>query len=296
MAQLQRHKVTEQFSKDEFVKLLSIAAYSKQFPFAGNALYAFDHYLIVYISAGSGTLVIDFKEYPVAPNTLFLIAPKQIHQARLSNGSRGHCLFFEEHFFCSGSTKGATPLSPPFFRKGSVASFLLDDRASETVASLFERIGSELIKKLPAHWEVVRNHIALVVASAEATIQKRASVAVAAGRPLVILNNFIQLVEHHYLVQKGLTFYAAKLGISAKHLTETVRQAIGNTPVELIRQRTLLEARRRLLAGQEEVKVIAYDLGFESTSWFIKLFKAATGLTPSAYREKGTGALLNSVF
>ncbi|MNX81047.1 HTH-type transcriptional regulator ChbR [compost metagenome] len=57
------------------------------------------------------------------------------------------------------------------------------------------------------------------------------------------------------------------------------------TPSELINEHLLLESKRQLLATSNQVNQIAYNLGYEDVSYFIRFFKKHIGLSPEAFRH-----------
>jgi AraC family transcriptional activator of pobA len=65
----------------------------------------------------------------------------------------------------------------------------------------------------------------------------------------------------------------------------TVTKAITEKTVsELINDQIILESKRYLLATGDQIKEIAFHLGFEDISYFIRFFKKQTGYTPEAFR------------
>ena len=55
---------------------------------------------------------------------------------------------------------------------------------------------------------------------------------------------------------------------------------------EVISDCVVLEAKRHLLATATQVSQIAWDLGYEDVSYFIRFFKRHTAFTPEAFRNK----------
>ena len=53
-----------------------------------------------------------------------------------------------------------------------------------------------------------------------------------------------------------------------------------------IRQVRLQKSAAELLHPEKSVSQIAYATGFSTTSYFISQFRAATGMTPLAYRQE----------
>ena len=47
----------------------------------------------------------------------------------------------------------------------------------------------------------------------------------------------------------------------------------------------MLEAKRQVRYSNLMIKEIAYNLGYEDPSYFVKLFKRQTGMLPSDFRE-----------
>lgn len=79
--------------------------------------------------------------------------------------------------------------------------------------------------------------------------------------------------------------YANLLNVSAKTLTNCVYESSHSTPLSLINERIVLEAKRQLLHSSLKVKEIAFRLGFEDPSYFVKFFKRHVGCLPAEFRE-----------
>lgn len=77
---------------------------------------------------------------------------------------------------------------------------------------------------------------------------------------------------------------AEKFGIGATQLTRKIKAMTGNTPVEIIREFRLNEARKRLLTTKDTVAEIAYSTGFSSPQYFARCFRDAYNMTPSELR------------
>lgn len=85
----------------------------------------------------------------------------------------------------------------------------------------------------------------------------------------------------------GLVDLARDLGVSPAYLTDAFRRAEG---VPLVRYQLQARIRRALveLPHTDDLARLALDLGFSSHSHFTAAFRAATGVTPSAYRKTST--------
>ena len=75
------------------------------------------------------------------------------------------------------------------------------------------------------------------------------------------------------------------MSLSAYQLNNITKTTLGKTASDVINDHIILEAKRYLLATSEQVNQIAYHLGYEDTSYFIRFFKKHTGKTPDAFRS-----------
>jgi AraC-like DNA-binding protein len=99
---------------------------------------------------------------------------------------------------------------------------------------------------------------------------------------------FKHLLETGYKNQKQVNYYAKEISITEKRLNLATSKILGKTPKEIISDRIILEAKRILAHTTQSVKEIAFHLGFEEPTNFIKYFKKYSSTTPIEFREKHT--------
>jgi AraC-like DNA-binding protein len=78
---------------------------------------------------------------------------------------------------------------------------------------------------------------------------------------------------------------AAQLNLSPRYLSDMLKQETGKTAIELIHIYLINEAKNRLRDEDQRVSEIAYALGFEDLSYFSRLFKKETGVTPNQFKK-----------
>tara|TARA_R110002126_G_scaffold17059_24_gene67286 strand:+ start:1136 stop:2083 length:948 start_codon:yes stop_codon:yes gene_type:complete len=101
-----------------------------------------------------------------------------------------------------------------------------------------------------------------------------------------LFERFRTLVEECFRDQLTITDYAERLATSERTLRRATQARSGRTPLEILKQRTLLEAQRDLLYTARSVAEVAYGLGFEDQAYFSRFFATGTGLTPTQFRKQ----------
>jgi len=73
---------------------------------------------------------------------------------------------------------------------------------------------------------------------------------------------------------------------SASHLHALMRQQLGRSPMQVVQERRLEEARRLLVTTDLPIKQVQVRSGYSDATHFSRTFRARTGLSPSQYREQ----------
>lgn len=94
---------------------------------------------------------------------------------------------------------------------------------------------------------------------------------------------FFQQDYHRLLSRKEV---AQAIGLSENYLSQIFRQELGITPWEYLNRYRIKIAKELLLQTEESVSMIATRIGFEDPSYFGRVFRKVTGLSPSEYREQ----------
>lgn len=102
------------------------------------------------------------------------------------------------------------------------------------------------------------------------------------------LVEFIHLVNIHFSKHHDTTFYADSLNITPNYLNKLVKSKLNITAFQFIQNRIISEAKTLLRLTSVNINELAYRLGFENTSYFIKCFKKSEGITPLEYHKRGT--------
>ncbi len=105
-----------------------------------------------------------------------------------------------------------------------------------------------------------------------------------ANSQLETIRQYNLLVEQHFKDKHAVKDYADLLFKAPKTLSNLFKNYGDKSPLTVINDRILLEAKRQLLYSDKSIEMISQDLGYHEAGHFSKFFKKHTGLTPSNFR------------
>ncbi|GAB3758760.1 helix-turn-helix domain-containing protein [Spirosoma pomorum] len=239
-------------------------------------------YLVMWISQGSGTHTIDFKTYTVAPNQLYFLTPGQVHSWELSTNTTGYNLFFEANFF--KSRFGNRLHQYPFFHSHQHLPLLETGSQSTLFSDLFPYAYQEYDRHQPNRADVFLSFVHILLESANRLYEEQQ-----VGHEAHLFDRIRQyedLLEQQFLTVREVSQYAEQMHLTPNYLNAICRKILGKTASQLWQERLLIEAQRLLTHTASSVKEIAFQLGFDDPSYFVRFFRKHTGDTPALFREQ----------
>ena len=237
-----------------------------------------------FFTQGSGNHEIDFNSYEVKPNSIFLLSPGQTHTWQLSDDVEGIIFFHSQEFYEARYLHDFLSDYAFFSNVQNQADLYLDRHMSSEMIFLFQKLHAinslDCIKKNQLLLSLVTQiYIGLengLGSSALGDVNKH-------DRYYIKFLKFQRLVEENFITEKSVERYADWMNVTAKHLSRINRAIIGKSTLEIIMDRTILEAKRDLIFGNKNISQVAEDLGYSDSSHFSKIFKNKTGKTPSQF-------------
>lgn len=236
-------------------------------------------YMLLVITKGSGAHTIDFTEHSAKPLQVHFLAPGQAHSWELHAKTTGFQLMFGPDFL------NGAPQQWPFFSFGATPVLQLSEPHFADVLQELEQINKEYQR---ADWlsvRIISNRLRVLLSLLERFYEEAHPSN--NQQPLRrLVKQFLALLELHYKENATVEYYAEQLHITPQYLNIVCKKETGATAGHCIRQRILLEAKRLLTLTGQDVKEIAYELGFSDTSYFSRFFRRYTGQTPVAFRHE----------
>ncbi|KAA0128470.1 AraC family transcriptional regulator [Chryseobacterium sp. SN22] len=232
------------------------------------------------LEKGTVDLEIDFKQYRICAPSVIYMHPAQVHRI----------IHFEDITICSLSVKDEN-LDPDSIRLlediTPTEPLVLTAEKSNTLFNVFEIcLNFSVQKNNKLHDVLLRHSCNTVVAFVISQFLDQHKPEAALSRSETITKAFRRLLEKNHRMTKSPGEYADQLHISTAYLNECVKNTTGVPVSRHIRDRIILEAKRRLYHTDRSVKEIAFELGFDDYPYFSRLFKRATGMSALSFRNK----------
>lgn len=242
-----------------------------------------DFYNLIFITEGSGTHDIDFKQYEIQPNQLFFMDDCQVHEWELQN-IKGFTLFFKKEFY-EVDEKSLLLKTLPFFNNSDsdLPVVVFNENDSQIVQTIFEEILIEFQQKNAHYQQLIKVKLkSLLLYSLRA--YKPLYIESSSDLNISKIRSFEKLIEKHFITLKSVKHYADLLNITPNYLNSICNKTTGKSAGEMIRKRIILEAKRLLIHTTLSVCEMAFALGYQDCSYFIRVFKNDTGQTPEQFR------------
>ncbi|WP_175620598.1 AraC family transcriptional regulator [Chryseobacterium schmidteae] len=243
-----------------------------------------DFYVTVIFTKGTGIHEIDFQKYDVSEGSLFFLSPGQVHSWELSPDTDGYIFFFSQPYYEMHYVNQKLK-NFPFFNSPSFPRKLqLQSEELGNMVRLFEAIQNEHQSQNVMKQGFILSLISQIyiqsVREFSKDDEKRSAGSVSYFKHY---QDFENLLEESFTSQKSISYYASQLNISAKHLNRITQTVMQKTASEIITERVILEAKRMLIYLDEGLVEIAFRLGYEEYSYFARMFRKNTGITPSQF-------------
>ncbi|PBQ32972.1 hypothetical protein CNR22_14710 [Sphingobacteriaceae bacterium] len=247
--------------------------------------YKSNYYKIGICTKGTANLKVNLEDYEVKKNCLMLMSPNIIKQwPGVSKDFKALSLFFTRDFITSTTLINFDQFT--FLESFSRHVLKLSNKETEDIHASMLLLQQKYETPNPYRSEILKTTIAgLLFEIAAIYNQYEVTASSKQSRAQLLTRDFKKLVITYAFKQRGLKFYAEKLFISPKHLTETVKAVSGKTAGQWLTEAVVLQAKILLQDPANTVAAISDLLHFPDQATFSKFFKKSSGYSPLAYKQ-----------
>ncbi len=235
---------------------------------------------------GGGEHMIDFNYYTIEDNTLHFVSEGQVHSLNSIEGTDGYVILFTKEIVIMNSADKYIFNDFPVFNK-SVSPILHPDKDMYAdLENMLLMMIAEYGKNNSYKENILGSYISILLLKSKTIITETSEYKRTDSTSQELLQKFNNLVEEHFIEFHKVNEYADLLNVTPNHLSETIKKVTGKTAGDVIHERLILEAKRRLLHSSITAKELAYELNFNDPSYFSRFFKANTNLSPEGFRKE----------
>lgn len=251
-----------------------------RFRYSQPELHCHPHHQVFILTRGGGVHLIDGREEPVKAPWAMVVAQGKMHLYYPSTDSEGWGIGFTDEFLPPSNTwflSSYFEMSNLPLRRPGMAARL------DALCRLMHGMGS--LQEAPARAAVHHLLAALLQMLLQEMQDQHFDGMVKHSAESALFQRFIRLLDENYQASVEVGAFSRELKCTPRRLSAVCQQMLGKSPSEVLEGRRMLEARRRLVQGEETVQQIALALGYEDPSYFTKAFRRVVGETPTQYRQ-----------
>lgn len=278
--------------------LISIVDYAsvKRSPGIGEISWVFDFYQISVKKGIDGKFRYGQQEYEFNfdEGVMFFIAPNQVFKIQLDNHSttkRSEWMLLIHPDFFWNTPLAKTIKRYEFFDYSVNEALLLSEKEEKTLNGIIDNIRQEYYANVDRFSkQIIISHIEALLNYSERFYNRQFITREKSNHQ--ILERLEELLAGYFnndeLNSKGLPsvqYIAGRLNVSPKYLSGLLKVLTGQSTQQHIHDKLIEKAKEKLSTTSLTVSEIAYELGFEHSQSFSKLFKTKTNLSPLEFRQ-----------
>jgi AraC-like DNA-binding protein len=286
---------TRGLSKPEH-PLISLVDYAtvRHSPEFNGVNWTLDFYMISIKRGLSGKMNYGQQEYDFDEGVMFFISPSQVFRIVVdpnpTTTRSGWMLLIHPDFLWN------TPLAKSikqyeYFDYAVNEALFLSEKEESTIFNIIQNIQQEYHSNIDNFsQQIIISQIETLLNYSERFYHRQFITRKISNHKM--LNRLEDLLTDYFnnddLISKGLPtvqFIASTLNVSSKYLSSLLKVLTGQTAQQHIHEKLIEKAKEKLSTTDLSVSEIAYELGFEHSQSFSKLFKSKTNLSPLAFRQ-----------
>jgi AraC family transcriptional activator of pobA len=254
------------------------------------------HQLLV-ILMGSGEMEAETRRQPFRAPALLIVPAGVVHGFSFAEDTEGYVVTLADTLLRDLARD--EPSFRALFADANCASLDEDPVHFQEFAQEFTQEFKETLPKLrrelvwsaPASAAAATARLTTLLVSAVRALHQPAGVVSAAGNArAALVARLREQIETHLRSGLSVAQYARLLNVTPARLRAACMEVTGKTPMRVLEERLVLEAKRNLTYTNMTIAQIAYYLGFTDPAYFSRFFSKLAGESPAAFRKRTGGA------
>ena len=261
-------------------------------PEYNNISWVYDFYFISLKRNLDGKIRYGHQHYDLDEGTMVFIAPGQVFsiEANQSSPNRTGWMLLLHPDFLWNTPLAKTIKNYEYFGYAVNEALFLSEKEEMVINQVIGNIKNEYHAHIDKFTQqIIISHLEVLLNYAERFYHRQFLTRKKSNHQM--LDRLDQLLDDHFkgnTPEKGLPtvqYIAGQLNISPDYLSSLLKVSTGRNTQQHIHEKLIEKAKEKLTSTDLSVSVIAYELGFEHSQSFSKLFKSKTNLSPLEFRK-----------
>ena len=232
------------------------------------------------------------QKYDYQDGTVVSFAPGQVAEVEMLDGMKPMAtgLLFHPDLI-RGTSLGENIRQYSFFSYSSAEALHLSETEKEIFTDCLHKIKLELLRPIDKHSKrLISRNIELLLDYCMRFYERQFITRREANRD--VLTKFEALLDAYFMEnmpeRNGLPtvrYFADKVCLSPNYFGDLIKKETGKTAQEYIQNKIMDVAKQQIVGTDKTVSQIAYELGFQYSQHFNRIFKKNVGCTPNEYRK-----------
>lgn len=249
-----------------------------------------DFQKIIWIQDGKGIHKIDNVKIEIKPDSFYLINKGMVYQLLENSHIKGKVIQYSNEFIPPVNDYFSDNFYSSLYGYiADVGYFQLRKQEIKQYTDLLDQLQFEYANQMNAFGkrDIIQHILLALLFRLERKSRELVSIKMGntEKKEKYVYYQFLLLVEQNFHQHHDVEFYSQAMGIRRRKLSETVKLFTQKSAKVVIKERIILESKRLLAFSKGNLKDIAFQLGFETATYFSRVFKNHTSKTPLEYQR-----------
>ncbi|MBA6157117.1 helix-turn-helix domain-containing protein [Tenacibaculum sp. S7007] len=269
----------------EIIRLEDIERRKEEFEHLPSKPHQLNFYQLAFYTSGETEHLVDFVSHKVQNRSIVYVSKGQINAFKFTEDTKGYLILFTEEYFKKQlnnipQNTAVRLLTPQLFSpKIQIPEASNIPAYIELIYKEFYNPSEKFNKK-----HIIDSLFNIIFSKVE-EIKKNQTNYIQESDKLSLFLSFQNILKNDYTLNRNADYYAQNLNITYKHLNIVCKEVINKTAKQYIDEFVILEAKRNLVNSTIKSTELAYLMGFEESTNFVKYFKKHTGFTPNSFKN-----------
>lgn len=243
------------------------------------------YYRILWIQCDETNVSVDGIDYKLDKNKIVFLTP--LNKLKLKNTTTEfRSLIFNREFYCiQDHDQEVSCHGYLFFGSSDIPIVNLDKNEQISFDLLYQVMREEFNTEDQTQGEMLKVLLKRFLIKSTRLARKILKNPEINQDKLDIIRQYNVLVEMHFRNKHKVSDYADLLNKSPKTLSNLFGEYNDKSPLHVIQDRIILEAKRLFLYTNKSAKEIAFEVGFDDATHFSRFFKKIVGKSSTEFKK-----------